>query len=245
MKQNQPPKKKKKKPKTPNTVVACRRVDDTHQGKFHCKTLLDSGLTVDMVTTRVLPKDVQSFDLKTPVIMDTGNGPCACTKCVHLQDIVFLELSLTCECKRMKCIVNEHPLGHDLIVGRVFIRQAGMNVNFDEAKVTWKDEKMPLHPRNHFQDNQPIQKNLTNEPCPTAKAHANTIIHDDTATECEETDPQKLAANQVQSAPNQRHQLPQALKKHACSFEGLDNEQLGMFPSRKHHSVRCISNRAL
>ena len=75
---------------------------------------------------------------------------------------------------------------------------------------------------------------LTNEPHATAEACAN-IIHDDAATECEETDLQELAANQVKSMPNQQHQLPQALEKHACFFEGLDNEQLGTFLDRKCH----------
>ena len=84
---------------------------------------------------------------------------------------------------------------------------------------------------NHFSNDHLFQKMLTNEPHSTAEAHANNVICDDTATKCEETDLQELTANQVQSTPNQQHQLMQALKKHACLFEGLDNKQLDTFPN--------------
>ena len=109
-----------------------------------------------------------------------------------------------------------------------------MNFNFNEAKVTWNDKEMPLHPRHHFNDNQLIQQVLTNEPHSTAEACAN-VIHNDAASKHEETNPQELTTHQVHSTPHQQQPLPQSLKKHARLFKGLDDEQLGMFPNRKHH----------
>ena len=82
------------------------------------------------------PKDVELFDLKTPIIMDTGDGPRACTEHVHIKDIMFLELSLTRKHKRMKCAANEHNLGCDSIVGQIFLRQIGINIDFDDSGVT-------------------------------------------------------------------------------------------------------------
>ena len=74
-----------------------------------------------------------------------------------------------------------------------------MNINFDEALVTWKGKEMPMHPRNCFQNNQLIWKTLSDEPHSTAEACANTIVHEDAATKCNETDLRELVANQVQS----------------------------------------------
>ena len=91
----------------PTTIaVAGHQVNDQHKGKVCCKTLLDSGSTNDAATRNALPKDVWLFDLQTPIIIDTGNGPCACTKCVCLHCDMFPELSLTRKCKWMKCAVN-------------------------------------------------------------------------------------------------------------------------------------------
>ena len=87
---------------------------------------------------------------------------------------------------------------------------------------------MPLHPQNHFSDDQALRKILTNEPCSTAESHAN-IVCDDAASKCEETNLRKLAAQQTQSTTDQQSQLLQSLTKHARSFEGLDNEQLSTF----------------
>ena len=53
------------------------------------KTSLDSGSTNSVATRNALPKSVEVFDLKTSVIMDRGNGPHSCTKCVCLHDIMF------------------------------------------------------------------------------------------------------------------------------------------------------------
>ena len=152
----------------PTTLTVAKQINNTHQGRFHHETLSDSGATNNVITRNVLPKDVELFNVKTPIVMDTGNGPCACTKCVHVNDIMFPELSSIRKCKRKKCTVNEKNLGCDLIIGRIFLWQVGLNVNFDEAEVTWQGEAVPSHPRDHFEDNQLMQKILTNEPCSTA-----------------------------------------------------------------------------
>ena len=134
----------------------------------------------------------------------------------------------------MKCVVNEHPLSHDLIIGRIFLRQVGLNINFTDSKVTWKDKEIPLHPCNHFKDEQPIQKVLANEPCSTAEACAN-IVCDDAATEHEETDLHESSTEQVHLTNDQRQQLLQVLNKYSKLFQGPDNEQLGIFPNGECH----------
>ena len=177
---------------------------------------------------------MQPFDLKTPVVMDTGNGPHACTKHVCPHDIVFLELSLTGKCKQMKCAVDEQKLSHTLTIGRIFLRQIGSDISFKNAKVTQCGEEMPSRPWNCCNNKQVTQKVLTDEPHSTVEARAN-LVCDDAATECKETDLHKLSTEQVHSTSGQRQQLLEVLDKHSRLFEGFNHEQLGVFPNCKCH----------
>ena len=130
----------------------------------------------------------------------------------------------------MKYIVNEHDLDCNHFIGRTFPRQTGLNVSSKEAKITWRGEEMPLHPRNHFNDKQVFEKALANELHSTAEACAN-IVHDNTATKCANTNLNQLASQQDQSTVEHKAMLLKTLQKHKQLFEGLEHKQLGIFPN--------------
>ena len=130
-------------------------------------------------------------------------------------------------------MVNEQKLSCTSIVGRIFLRQIGSDISFKNAKVTWHDKEMPLHPQNCFDNKHAFHKALANEPHSTAEACANIVI--DAALKCTKTHLNQLASQQNHLTMKHKDVLLKMLQEHKQLFEGLDHEQLGTFPNCKCH----------
>ena len=79
---------------------------------------------------------------------------------------------------------------------------------------------------------------MFNEPCAVAETHiaqAQKQTCMDAATKCASADLQELVGQQVHLSTVEQARLLSPSNKNKALFEGLENQELGVFPNRKHH----------
>ena len=221
----------------PTTVVVCNQINDDKKRRIYFKTLLDSGTTDNIVTRTALPTGTELLSLENPITMQTANGSYSCKHYCYLRNAMFPELSLTRRCKAIKCLVIDSKMNYQLILGRKYMKQICIKMDFETSTVSWYDKNMSFHPRNYFNNNELLRKVLSNEPYSVAEAYANqtTHIYQDAATKYEKTDLNSLVQQQAHlDEPSKKHLL-NILQDHSILFAGLNDRQLGIFPNREYH----------
>ena len=157
----------------PTTVTVCNQINDGSKRRIYLKTLFDSGSTDNIVSKTTLPKDTGYHRLAVPITMRTAQGSYECTEYCYLNNIMFPELSLTRKCKTIKCLVIDKTMGYQLIIGRRYMKEIEIQMDFATSTIQWLGKEMTFHQRNYFADNNIIRKILTNEPYSIAEAYAN------------------------------------------------------------------------
>lgn len=179
-------------------VTVHSKINDNKKGKFCFKTLFDSGSVDDIISKDALPKDTKLFTLKSTVNVNTADGMHRCKQHINLHAAMFPELSPTQQCKIVCCHVIDQKRGCQLIIERKRMKQIGLKMDFRSSLISWHGEGMVSHHWHFCNDNELLQKVLTNEPHSTSESDSaqSSHTHEDTATECEETDLLQLAHNQ-------------------------------------------------
>ena len=220
----------------PTTVIVCNQINDGIKTKSFFKTLFDSGSTDNIVIKEALPKNTEFLLLPKAITMNTAQGDYTCKHYCILKNVMFPELSLTRRCKAIKCLVIESKMRYQVILGRKYMKQIGITMDFARSSIMWYGKEITFHPRNFFKDNDVLRKVLSNEPYSVAESYMNQArTYQDAATKYEETDLEGLVKTQEHLDDTTKKALLDILKKHSVLFAGLNNRQLGIFPNRKYH----------
>lgn len=220
----------------PTTISCCNKINDS-TGKFYLKTLFDSGSTDSILSRSALPANTAIFKLTTPITMATANGTYKCTDFAYLHNVMFPELSYSRKCKRIKVCIVDGKMNYHLIIGRRYMKQIALRMDFASSTVQWFDKTMSFHPRNYFQDKNLIRKVMGNEPYSIAEsyiAQAKQQAYVDSSTKYMDTDLRKLAEQQIHLSPTERSVLLKILNQNQALFEGLADRELGIFPNREY-----------
>ena len=218
----------------PTTVIVCNQINEGIQNKYFFKTLFDSGSTDNIAKKDSLPKDTVLYTLATPITMRTAQGTYMCKHYCVLKQAMIPELSLTRRCKAIKCLVIDSEMTYQVIIGRKYMKQIGISMDFATSSIHWYGKEMSFHPRSFFKNNELLRKVLSNEPHSVAESYA-THMYEDAATKYEQTDLKSLVAQQEHLDDSAKKSLLGILCSHSVLFEGLNNKQLGIFPNRKYH----------
>ena len=219
----------------PTTVIVCNQMNNGIQKKYFFKTLFDSGSTDNIITKDSIPNNVELIVLTNPITMRQAKGMYQCTHECILKNVMIPELSLTRRCKEVRCLVVDSNMSYQVILGRRYMKQIEIQMDFARSTISWYDKEMSFHPRNFFKNNQLLRKILANEPYSVAESYANQFAYTDASTTYEQTDLEALVKEQKHLDDTAKHALLSILSQNAVLFKGLNNRQLGIFPNRKYH----------
>ena len=139
----------------PTTVLVCNQINDGNKQRIYLKTLFDSGTTDNIISKDALPKGVAPLILDVPLTMRTAQGTYSCAHYCYLHNSMFPELSLTRKCKTIKCLIVDSKMGYQLILGRRYMKQIGIQMDFYELlyQLVWEGNVLPS---SKFLQQQPV-----------------------------------------------------------------------------------------
>lgn len=220
----------------PTTVACCNKINNS-KGKFYLKTLFDSGSTDNILTRSAIPANTEIFKLKTPISMSTAKGEYSCTDYAYLENVMFPELSYSRKCKQIKVYIVDAKMIYHLIIGRKYMKQIALKMDFESSTIQWYDKEMKFHPRSYFTDSTLLRKIMSNEPYSVAESYAAQTQQEgyvDSSTKYMDTDLKALVKLQSHLTQDQQDKLLDILSNFEALFEGLNNRELGIFPNREY-----------
>ena len=207
-------------------------------GRYLLKTLFDSGSTKKaMINRRALPSDAVIQRLDSSITIDTTQGQMQTIEVVTIKQLYLPEFSNSCYVGTIgDTLVFDSPnIRYDLILGRAFLRELGMDLNFKHNKVTWPDfGEIPFHPPTFFNDNSTMTTLLSAPPISVQRAidsHANTTAVLKPA-DYHQVNVREVCDQQIHLTPQQRDELYAVLQP----FEStLFSGRIGTYPDRQFH----------
>ena len=117
------------------------------------------------------------------------------------------------------------------------MKQIAIKMDFETSTIHWYDKSMSFHTPDYFNNKPLLRKVLSNEPFSVAEAYIaqneSSIV--DGAEKYRETDISELCNQQDHLSLVQRNKLNEILSNHQQLFKGLENRQLGIFPTWDYH----------
>ena len=145
---------------TSSTLATCKSINNK-PGNYLLKSLFDSGATECMCNKQVLPRNIE-IHTTTQQSMITTQGAFQCNEYVFLKDIGFPEISLSRKIKQVKCFLfDSKAVRYDVILGRKFMKQVGIDLSFTSSTLTWCGDTIPFHPIDYFSNKEAIRAVLT------------------------------------------------------------------------------------
>ena len=216
----------------PSALCIARKVN-TIERRTLMKALFDTGGSHTMIQSRSLPKRVEIFqdDKKT---FSTTQGRFQSSGYVYLHEVAMPEFSYTRRIKTIKAYVFDAPqVKYDLILGRKFLRNIKIKIDFETEELIWYDKSIKFHTTQYFQDRTAIQAALTVPPYRVQKAlnesYAYKMSGQIKAAQYEFVDVQEVVNSQDHLSPKQRDELYKLLQK----YQRLFNGKLGCYPKKK------------
>eukprot|EP00977_Amphora_coffeiformis_P021539 scaffold9447_cov94-Amphora_coffeaeformis.AAC.1 len=216
-------------PKIPSTLVSALHIGQAKQRRALI-ALLDSGGSHCMINRRVVPKGaIETIENSSSFATTAGNLKTQSS--VVIDKLALPEFSRHLHLKNRKCFIFDAPIEYDIILGRDFLKDAGINLHFADESMEWMDHQVSMKPLRYWNE-ATIQASLAIEP---ASVHA--LSHDSHAVRAiadssyEKADLMALVQDQTHLTMEQRNDLHRAL----AQFEQLFSGRLGQYPHKKFH----------
>ena len=211
----------------PMTIAATKAVNGVPFIKKHIRTLIDHGASHTIINRRMLPKNAPMSKAKT-LSFSTTAGSFKTSAHVNLQDFRLPEFNMTRTVKEVKCYVfDNRSVPYDLILGRDFLNQVGIDVRSSTLSCEWLGDSIPFKP-GKFLTNYKEYAAITDPPA-VKKVEVNATTF--TPTKSTVADIDEVCQDQEHLTPKQRAELNEILSKHTELFSG----KLGRYPHRKFH----------
>ena len=135
------------------SLLAPRLVDDIPMHKI-LQVLFDSGGSLSLIHERVMPQGIslsnKTFQLKHTI---AGTYSSHATS-VILCDLILPEFDRSAHILQQKCQVFNGLCTFDAILGRDFLRQAGLTIDFVNNTMSCMDMTVPMHSLTFLDDGQ-------------------------------------------------------------------------------------------
>lgn len=221
---------KKKKILIPSTLMVCKMIGGQKSTKL-LRVLLDSGGSTTMIHQRVLPSgaDVRTSATSKPCTTIAGNFNA--NKTVKIRDVFLPEFNNS---KRIYggivTVFDIKDCPYDVILGREFLTELGITIDFNNLNVKWEDDAIPMKHPQHWH-------NHTNWTLALDNDYFDSVDRDypDEAfildAKYEATSAKQVADAQHHLNPEQRSKLAKALRNTTEIFDG----KLGHYKHEKIH----------
>jgi hypothetical protein len=192
----------------PTTLSVVKKINDK-EGRYFFKSLFDSGGTSVMVNKRAIPKDCEIYEYQGKPFAST-QGSFLSPGFVYLTDLALPEFTLTWRIKKVKAYIFDAPHArYDLIYGRSFLLNVGIDILNSSKTCAWLEQSIPFYLIDYFGDKTAMHQLLTVKTIWSQKAEV--FLSDMTATKDSSADVRQIADAQNQLTPLPREQLFDAI----------------------------------
>ena len=182
--------------------------------------LFDSGGTKTMMHKRCLPRGAVPKRMEESKAFNTIVGVLKTQQVAYLHDISLPEFDKTKRIDEQQAYIFDQNCKYDIILGRDFLRKAGIVLNFSDNTMNWLGTFLPMRPDRSFEE---AMENY----------HIAEIIDEDDENELEydRIDVTEVVERQMHLTRQQCKDLLGQLQKFNKLFDG----SLGKYPHRKIH----------
>ncbi len=212
----------------------------TIQGQPHkrpLKVLFDSGSSRTLINQSIVPDNIHTHPLETPVTLQTGGGVIKAQHVVKLQDLRFPELSPTRSYSvEMEAIVSPHTAKYDVILGYDIMVAARMVICCETRTIRWGDLSVSWKPPTFLND-RTFHQHLEDALAIAQSDHLETTYAGQPTTKeilsskYDKVDTQTVAQAQKHLSQRQRDDLGKLLSDFTTLFSG----KLGCYPHEQVH----------
>jgi hypothetical protein len=218
---------------SPTTLVAAKAIGGATRYR-PMVALLDSGGSHIMINCNALPRGCSEIIDESRSFNTTAGQLQTCATIV-LTKVFLPELSRSRYIPSATAYVFDDPGHHvpyDIILGRNFLNDTGLILDFHEHVVKWADMTLPMRPSSFWQQPNQIQQVLSIEPPDIAaleqESHAVSPIAD---AKYEQVNLEELVSKQSHLSVSERNDLYRVLIQHELLFSG----KLGTYQHKVFH----------
>ena len=212
----------------PSTIITIHSIG----GKISKTTgiaLLDSGGSHVMVKRSALPKTGFATVGSAPASFTTTAGVLCSQEYVKLETIHLPEFSRVRSFGFQNAYIfddKDNKIPYDFIIGRDFLRNAGIDIKFSKQVSTWLGIDVPMHPHGFWTDQARLRDLLYCEPIRVTddyERHQSYLSTPSTAivnSDYHRVDVEQVAQSQCHLSQSQRNDLASLFHKHTKLFSG-------------------------
>ena len=196
--------------------------------------LFDSGGSLSLIHERVMPQGI-SLSNETSQLIHTIAGTYSSHASVMLYDLILPEFNRSAHILQQKCQVFNGLCTFDVILGRDFLRQVGLTIDFVNNTMSCMDMIVPMHPLTFFDDGERLRDVLLyfDAPMIVESSYALEIK----AAEYNYVNIDTVVDKQIHLTTIQRSCLRSILVKYQTLFDG----KLKVYPHKQVH-LELLSN---
>jgi len=188
------------------------------------RALFDSGGSATMIHERCLPKGCQPTLLTNYVTSNTIAGNFTSEKCINMEEITLPEFDRNKKIDRQGAFVFSGDCSYDVILGRDFLKNAGIDIRFADNKIVWMNLSIDMK---HAGEKNSIQTSQDNVDDDDQDIFTTTILD----AKYDGATPEQVAEQQKHLTPTQREDV----RKLVAKYPKLFSNQLRVYPHRKIH----------
>ena len=220
----------------PISILLCKAIQKNHSEK-PLVTLFDGGSSSTLLNERALPRGATPHVAERKQLTTTASGTFDTSRTVHLTDIRLPEFSNGRRLEGMVCrLFNSPTCQYDIILGRDFLRYAGIECSYIENSITWLGRTIEMKHPHHYSRTignrietkyQPTDEQLSE--LEDEELFAVLGVTDIKERAYREVTPTECADAQSHMTIAQRTKFKAMLERHKIVFDG----KLGLYPHEK------------
>jgi hypothetical protein len=194
--------------------------------------LFDSGGTNTLIHSKCLPKGATPVVLKDgPTKLKTIAGDFVSTQSTYLKDLVLPEFDKTGQVEGIVAFIFDAPCNYDVILGRDFLRKAGIDLSFKHGTVKWLEKMILMKDRDHWDKQENWFLTLDEEDEDDEDDELESYATEILDAKYDKTSPNKVVKLQTHLNDHQQAELQKVLEIYPALFDGT----LGLYPHQQIH----------
>lgn len=216
---------KRSKDRVPSAILRVREIGHAESGRM-LHVLFDSGASHSLVHERVLPPGCDRLQLENVSNCQTAAGNFQFTEKTRLRDCVFPEFDKSKRVYGTNAMIFNSPCSYDVILGRDFLRDIGLKMDFARNVMEWMGQEVTMKSRDYWHDQQILADLADEDDNEWWDQEANILD-----AKYEKADPKQIVMSLKHLTLAQQEKLQQVME----TFELLFNNELGHYHGEKIH----------
>jgi len=212
----------------PKTYLVARSINDVSSMRI-LTVLFDSGSTGCWINARALPRGCEPTPLHEPKQSLTLAGSLSSTLFVQISGITLPELDRNKSIAEQGAYVFHGECNYDIILGRDFLDQIGLTIDFELAEIRWMGRSISMEGASTQQRTQTENSSLSEDADDNVQTYS--FAAEITHAKYEEWTPAAVAAAQTHLTQSQRDDIEELVRKYSRLFSG----KLGLYRGKPIH----------